>query len=812
MDIHEKTPIEEGKFPITVEVTPKKKIKVGVLTNASNNEFGWKVETDNADDLWKIRFELLDKDDNVIYSPVCHYYSTKIDFGKELYIHDITPDEFGINSYKVTIYGLSKKTLTDYRKESAGIACYPPTDSLLDFKHDSKSSDSKDVKKGFEKGTELKEPIKNSNGGRVAWDMQSYSFMKEAEAPDTVNRVLWRQERLNNYNGLFMVTDKHNEKNGRIYQIRSYDLATMTLVESDSGWIVIDPLGGEENAAEGLRQFRSISEKPIVAILVTHSHVDHYKGIGAILNEGEPGHLTLMSEVPFSEDGQEGTVNMDNIKDKNIIFIAPNGFYEEALSENLYLGNAMQRRAMYMYGSYLPRDERGHVGSGLGKSVGNSNGNLYRPSLELKMDEGMKTKTLHIDGLEVIFQDAPGTEAPAEFHIYFPEYGTLCPGENVSHTMHNLLTSRGAKVRDPKAFAAAIDYAIEQWGKDIKVIIGTHHWPTWDGKCLEMLEKQRDMYRFFNDQVIRMANHGMNMEEIAEEFRLPENLDKEFYNRGYYGAINHNVKAVLQRYLGWWDGNPANYFKYPEEEAARRYVAWMGGEDKVVRKARESYRKKDFRWVAEVMKHVVFSNPENMEARLLQADAFEQLAYTFESGTWRNIFLSGAAELRGNCPIGPQIPSGKEGQKAFVASKADELTTMPPDYIFDYFCTLLKGYEAGKENFSFYVFFKDSTTKWLLQLKNGVLHFKLTDEEKESYHFENVEEFVDDYSKIMNDIIDKIEPPGKELSDKYPDLVRLYKYFDTFDLCWNIVFPSSYPVIANFAGTDYKSAPASIKT
>jgi len=257
-----------------------------------------------------------------------------------------------------------------------------------------------------------------------------------------------------------------------------------------------------------------------------------------------------------------------------IPFYAPAGFYEEAISENLYLGNAMMRRADYMYGSYLARNVRSHVGSGLGKTIGFGIGQLMQPTQEIP-----ENGSWLIDGLILEFQLAPNTEAPAEMHVFVPAYNALCPGENVTHTMHNLLTSRGAKVRDPKAFATYIDEALDLFGPDIDVIIGTHHWPVWGNqRCVEMLENQRDMYRFFNDQVIRMANNGMNMEEAAEAFALPKALESKFYNRGYYGTVNHNVKAVMQRYLGWWDGNPANYFKYPEVDAARKYVEFMGGE------------------------------------------------------------------------------------------------------------------------------------------------------------------------------------------------------------------------------------------
>ena len=568
---------------------------------------------------------------------------------------------------------------------------------VLDF---SNQQDFEDATRGFIAGLEPPRIITNdvpvlNELGFYAWDMESYQFLNDTpNAPPSANPSLWRQEQLNNINGLFMVIQD------RIYQVRSYDLATMSFIKTRTGWIVIDPLMNRETARAGLKLFRDhVSEAPVVAIIVTHSHHDHYNGIPGILElEGK----TIASDTKGGQ--KKGTIP----------FYAPDGFFQEALSENLYLGNAMSRRADYMYGSYLPRNERGHIGSGLGKTTGFGSGQLYQPTYEIKQNGPVK-----IDGLEVQFQLAPGTEAPAEMHLFFPEYGALCPGENVSHTMHNLLTSRGAKVRDPKAWAQYIDDAIDLFGPRTQVLIGVHHWPVWGNqRCLEILEKQLDMYRFFNDQVIRLLNEGMNMEEIAEVFELPTTLDREFYNRGYYGSKNHNVKAVVQRYVGWWDGNPANYFKYPDEAAAHKYVEFMGGESAVIAKARQSYEQGDYRWVAEVMKHVVFANPNNSEARQLQADAFEQLGYSFESGTWRNIFLSGAEELRnGNFEHPPTF------------FNPAVLATLPPTLMFDYLSTRVMGKQAEALELKMRFLFTDeglpdSERNLYVVLKNGVLHCK----------------------------------------------------------------------------------------
>ena len=639
--------------------------------------------------------------------------------------------------------------------------------------------DEENANRGYVEGTKLTNPVcVDGNTKLVSWNMAEYDFMAKYpidKGPDAVNPVLWRMEKLNNANGLFQVLPKvENGKNGgtegTVYQVRSYDLATMSIVKSDTGWVVIDPLGGAETAKTAWECFKKAVDPTakVRAILITHSHVDHYKGV-----EGIVAAQNILRGV--SQDNFTNAAKPYAIPSDQTVVIAPNGFYDEAISENLYLGNCMSRRAVYMYGSALPHDECGQVGTGLGKGVGVTTGALLQPSFELRPVGMDKVTELYIDGLKISFQDVPGTEAPAEFHIYIDKYKALCPGENISYTMHNLLTSRGAKARDPKAFANAIDNAIKLF-PNVEAIIGTHHWPTWDkDSCIKMMEKQRDMYRFFNDQVIRMVNKGMNMEEIAEVFRLPKSLDCEYYNRGYYGSINHNVKAVVQRYVGWWDGNPANYFKYPDEEVAKRFVADMGGEDVVLKKAETYFKNGDYRWAVELTRQIVFCNSQYTQARYLQADALEQLAYSFESATWRNIFLSAAFELRGT-PMGA-LPSTPE---AFVMNTTAMLKTLTPPYIFDYFATLIKGYEAGEENVRIIVLFKDTQEQYALHLCNGVLHAtKDLSNEFADVSFGNVEDFANDFYKSMY--------PGEKGGNE--QLCKIYKYFDTYNNQWNIIEP-----------------------
>ncbi len=621
--------------------------------------------------------------------------------------------------------------------------------STLDF---SNVQDFEDATRGFIAELEPPRYIYNDNAplndlGFYAWNLEDYfGFMTDTHAPPSVNPSLWRQECLNNINGLFAVVPD------KVYQIRSFELATMSFVRTPKGWIVIDPLMSRETSRAGLAMLRAhVSKEPIVAIIVTHSHADHFNGVPGIL-EAEGKTITPANVVDDTED--------------TIPFYAPEGFYDEAISENLYLGNSMMRRADYMYGSYLPKSEFGHVGSGLGKTTGFGTGKLFSPTFEVKADGPVDIK-----GLTVEFQLAPGTEAPAEMHVFFPDYGAFCPGENVSHTMHNLLTSRGAKVRDPKAFAKYIDEAIDRFGSRTDVLIGVHHWPVWgNAQCLEMLEKQRDMYRFFNDQVIRMINDGMNMEEIAEVFELPDALGREFYNRGYYGTINHNVKAVFQRYVGWWDGNPANYFKYPDEVAARKYVDFMGGEGAVIAKAKKSFREGDYRWVAEVMKHVIFANPSNQKAKELQADAFEQLGYSFESGTWRNIFLSAAEELR-NGNIGLSF-----------ANTSGSISMMPPTLLFDYLGTIVLGKQAEALDLRMRFLFTDeglpeSERNLYVVLKNGVLHCK---------NNKPNEATAVTYSLTRMEFLEMIKSP--------PDATfgQFVKTLSQHDRHWNIVLPLGY--------------------
>lgn len=763
------------------------------------------------------------------------------------------PDD--IEEFEVTVKPLASLGSNDYRKPSLiaqKILFNPPgLPSAEDY-----AVELKNARRGRIDGTALTDCIAGPSIGQsqaIAWDIPSYDFLNDLDARTctTIHPNLLRQEQMNNVNGLFVVSydnglsapppdeqlspdnEKHKEiiGNATILQLRSYDLATMSFVRGKSGWIVIDPLGGEENVRKGLAQFRRIfpsgnaenDENRIVAVLVTHSHVDHYRGIQALTDDCHK--LILPGRVHISrKEGEEyETISYTtapeanvNPATENILYVAPVRFYDEAVSENLYLGNSMTRRSAYMYGRILPHDERGHVGSGLGKTVGDASGALYKPSVEIDFEAGEVRKVM-IDGLHISFLDAHDSEAPSEYHIYFEDYHTLCPGENITHTMHNLLTCRGAKIRNPKAFSQAIDRSLEEWEEDIQTIIGTHHWPVWGNKeCCEIMKSQRDMYRFFNDQVIHGINRGLNMEEIAEQFVLPPSLASKCYNRGYYGSLNHNVKAVFQFYVGWWDGNPVNYFRYPETEAARRFVDCMGGAAEVLKKARDYFAKDDYRWAMELTRQIVFAlgtqtendttsdtpddDPGNTllrKACFLQADAMEQLAYGFEAGTWRNIFLSGAKELR----EGRHSPTPME---TLIENCVARLAVLEPEQTFEYLSILVDGrkmagpFGMGKEPFiEFYVQFADTEpSTYCITLCHGVLHAKIIPSTKMSdkvplLTYNSMKGFADAFGKAMRKANDLPEAEGETLQaeESTPDvLTDLCRYLELPEENWEIVF------------------------
>lgn len=514
--------------------------------------------------------------------------------------------------------------------------------------------------------------------GAVAWDPNKFAFVgADKPCPPTVNPSLWRQSQLCAIGGLFKVVD-------RMYQVRNHDISNLTIVEGDTGLILFDPLISMECSEAALElYFKHRPRKPVVAVLYSHSHVDHYGGVKGVISE---------------EDVAAGKVRV----------IAPEGFLEAAVSENVVAGNVMTRRALYQYGSLIPFDEKGNVGLGLGSSISLGSVTLIAPT-ETITETGQK---LEIDGLTFEFMLAPDTEAPSEMHWFIEELGALTAAENCCHTLHNTYTLRGAPIRDPHAWAHYLNETIERWGHKTEVLYGMHHWPVWGAdRAVDLLSKGRDAYGFINDETLRLANHGYTPDEIGEMVKLPDVLDRHWALRGYYGTINHNVKATYVKYLGWFDGNPANLHPLPPEDGAKKYLEFMGGADAVLEKARVAFENGEYRWVAEVVNHVVFAEPANQAARELLAEAYEQLGYQSEAGTWRNLYLTGAAELR----------TGMANVEFGGSASPDAIKAMSLDLFFNYLGVRLNGAKAGDTDLTLNWDFTDTGEKVLLRLSNGAL-------------------------------------------------------------------------------------------
>jgi alkyl sulfatase BDS1-like metallo-beta-lactamase superfamily hydrolase len=520
----------------------------------------------------------------------------------------------------------------------------------------------------------LWDPVIRATDGRVVWDADAYAFL-DADCPETVNPSLWRQGQLASIHGLFEVADG-------IYQVRGLDLSIMTLVEGDTGVLVIDPLISTECAAAALALYREHrGERPVTGLLYTHSHVDHF-------------------------GGARGVVSPNDVASGRVPVLAPEGFLEHAVSENVFAGGAMTRRATYMYGALLPKGPSGQVGAGLGQSTSTGTVTLIPPTVDIVRTGQEET----VDGLQIVFQLAPNTEAPAEMHFIFPERRALCIAENATHNLHNVLTLRGAVVRDPHGWASYLDEAIVLFGEHCDVMFASHHWPTWErARAVEFLALQRDLYAYLHDQTLRLLNQGFVGDEIAEQMELPPALRDAWHARGYYGSVSHNVRAIYQRYMGFYDGNPAHLWPHPPEAAGERYVALAGGAEALLGHARDAFARGDFRWVAEVVNHLVFADPDNSEAKELQARALEQLGYGAENGTWRNFFLMGAHELRHG------------GGGTATAIPPDFIVNLSDEQLFDALAIQIDGPRAGDRQITLHWRFTDAGEEYGLTLQHGVL-------------------------------------------------------------------------------------------
>lgn len=543
------------------------------------------------------------------------------------------------------------------------------------------SQDFADAERGFVAA--LDPAVVKNTDGVVVWDSSSFAFLDE-DCPETVHPSLWRQSRLCAIQGLYEVT-------AGIYQIRGLDLSNMTLVEGDTGVLVIDPLISAETAAAGLALYREQrGDRPVVGVIFSHSHIDHFGGVKGVTTE---------------EDVTAGRCPI----------LAPAGFVEHAVAENVYAGTAMGRRAAYMYGAALPRGPLGAVGAGLGPTTSTGMPTLITPTVDV--DHTGQTET--IDGVRIEFQMTPGTEAPAEMNFFFPDRRALCMAENATHTLHNLLTLRGALVRDPHVWAQYLTESINRYAAGSDVLFASHHWPTWGNERLtEFLSLQRDLYGYLHDQTLRAINQGATGIEIAESLELPPAVARAWHTHGYYGSVSHNVKAIYQRYMGWFDGNPATLWEHPPVEAAKRHVEFMGGSAEVLAKARTSYADGDFRWVAQVLNYVIFAEPGNAEAKALQADTLEQLGFGSENGTWRNFFLMGAYELR-NGPVGTPT----------VTDSPDIAGALSVAQVFDAIALRVDGPRAWDADITIDWRITDEGIDHRTSLRNGLLvHFDLAGE------------------------------------------------------------------------------------
>lgn len=514
--------------------------------------------------------------------------------------------------------------------------------------------------------------------GKVIWDFEAFDFVDGA-APPTVHPSLWRQARLNNHIGLFQVSE-------RIWQVRGFDLANMTLIEGDTGLIVVDALTARETAAAALAFARQhLGDRPVSALIYTHSHADHF-------------------------GGALGVLDAEDARTRQVPVIAPAGFLEEATSENVLMGTAMVRRAAYMYGSRLPRSADGLVDTGLGKAVAFGRVGLLPPTdvIEGKSEERV------IDGVRFVFHNVPGSEAPSEFTFALPELKAYCGAELMGHTLHNLYTLRGAKVRDGLKWARYLDEALGHVA-GAEVVFNQHHWPVWGEAAIrDFIEKQRDTYKFIHDQTVRRMNAGQNAAEIAETLTLPPALQDHLNVRGYYGTVRHNVKAVYQFYLGWFDAHPANLDPHPPVDLAQRYVEAIGGPEAVVAQAQAAYDAGDYRWASELLKHAVYVDADDRAARELLARSFEQLGYASEASTWRNFYLTGALELRAGAP-----ETGMDR-----AAMIDLLTHTPGERFLEAMAASLDAEAAGDLMLTINLVFADQDESFVLRLANGVLHHR----------------------------------------------------------------------------------------
>ncbi len=573
----------------------------------------------------------------------------------------------------------NQKEATEYTKEQ-NASVY----QLLDF---SDKQEQEFAEKGFLRAPEKLE-IK-AEDGRLVWSQENYGFIRqEGEEPGSVNPSLWRNTKQNALYGLFEVTEG-------IYQVRGYDLANITFVRSDNGWIVFDCTTSVETAKAGLALLEEeFGEAHIAAVVVSHAHVDHYAGIEGVVSKKEAADPALSLE--------------EQIASGKTLIIVPQGYEKAVMEENVFAGNAMKRRSNFQYGTLLEKGEKGSMSVGIGLTSSNGTASYISPTFEVKEDVFEMT----VDGVEMVFQLTPGTESPAEMNTYLPQKKALWLAENCTGTMHNLYTLRGAEVRDGNAWAQYIMQAKELFGKEAQVVFQSHNWPHWGNEIVnEYLLNTASVYKYITSQTLQYINEGYTSTEIANKIELPKELEKIWYTRQYYGTLAHNAKAVYQKYMGWYDANPIHLDELEPSEYAKKLLEYLGDADKVIAMAQEDYEKGEYQWVAEITNTIVYAQPDNWKARYLCADALEQLGYQAESGAWRNAYLTAAYELRNGTGDYPDTSAGGTGATALG---------MDTETMLDYLGICMDAKKMEDVNLTINLEVTDQGAKYLLRINHGV--------------------------------------------------------------------------------------------
>lgn len=586
--------------------------------------------------------------------------------------------------------------------------------------------------------------LKNAEG-KIIYRAEDYKFDLNAPAPETVNPSFWRQSQLNGISGLFKVTD-------RMYQVRSQDISNITFIEGDTGIIVIDPLVTAPAAKNALDlYFQHRPQKPIVAVIYTHSHTDHYGGV-------------------------KGLVSEEDVKAGKVQIIAPAGFMEEAISENVLAGNIMNRRVFYSYGLLLPHNAKGDIGNGLGVTIAAGGPTIIAPTISITKTGEQRI----IDGLEFDFLMAPGSEAPAEMHFYIPALKALCTAENATHTLHNFYTLRGAKTRDVSKWAKYLNETLDMWGNQAEVLFMPHTWPVWGNQHINnYIGKYRDTIKYIHDQTLHLANQGYTMNEIGDAVKLPPALANNWASRGYYGSVSHNARAVYNFYLGYFDGNPANLHPYGQVEMGKHYVKALGGSAHAINLAKEAYSQGDYRWAAELLKQVIAASPGDQVAKNLQADTFEQLGYQAESATWRGFYLTGAKELR-------------EGVHKFAhgsSNSPDTIRGMTVEMLFDYMAVRLDSAKAEGKNISLN-FNLENGDNLNLTLNDNVLNYRKTLQPQADAAFYMSRTDLHDVLIGQAKMADLIKAKKVNVIGNATKLGEILSCLDQFELWVNIVTPN----------------------